>query len=119
METEKRMYKRFRLELAARYSILSQLGSSPYTYEEPSRLKDISQSGLAMFTREKVAPNTMVRVKTKLPSPPFNIVVLGKSVRCEYIDELKRYVVGVKFIGHLPLDIGKIIRTQESKLAST
>ena len=115
MRDDKRQHRRIKADLHIKYSCLSQIDATPYISEEPSKVKDISQSGLAFVTKEKVPLKTMIQAKIEVPSTPFNIMIMGKVVRCEYVEELNQYVVAIKFIGHLYPELGEIIELFKSE----
>lgn len=121
MDDEKRKYRRIKANnLRVQYSILSQIDATPYLCEEALKLRDISQSGVALLTRTEVPVNSMVRVRIEAPSLPHNITILGKAVWCKQVRGVKQYLVGIKFMGHLYPEVVRLfnsIRVRKTSLS--
>jgi hypothetical protein len=104
MAENKRRYERFLRELKVSYTILSKVDSTPFEFGD-SITADISRSGLALLMEERIPVPILMQLQLRIPSRPYGLFVLGKSVYCSPVEDVDMYRVGIKFVGILPPDL--------------
>lgn len=104
----KRRYDRFLKDLKVSYTVLSKVDSTPFEFGD-SVTCDISRTGLALQVDEPIPVPILLQLQICVPSRPYGLFVLGKSVYCSPVEESGRYRVGIKFVGLLPPDLESVL----------
>ena len=105
---DKRRYQRFLKELKVTYTILSKVDSTPFEFGESVTL-DISRAGLALLLSEPIPVPILLQLQLCVPSRPYGLFVLGKSVYCTPLGGIDMYRIGIKFVGILPPDLEQVL----------
>jgi len=107
---DKRRHDRHSCHLKMTYTILSSTDSTPYEYGVAHSL-DLSESGVCIYTEQKVKVPILMQLNLNLPMRPFHLLILGKAVRCNPAPEAGLFEVGVKFVGILPPEFKRLVIT--------
>lgn len=105
---DKRRYERFLRDLKVSYTVLSKVDSTPFEFGN-SVTRDISRTGLALQVDEPIPVPILLQLQICVPSRPYGLFVLGKSVYCSPEEEHGMYRVGIKFVGMLPPDLEHVL----------
>jgi len=105
---DKRRYQRFLKELQLSYTILSKVDSTPFEFGDAVTL-DISRAGLSLLLSEPIPVPILLQLQLRVPSRPYGLFVLGKSVYCMPAEDSDMYRVGIKFVGILPPDLEQVL----------
>ena len=109
---DRRRHERYSCCLKMTYTILSSNDSTPYEYGV-AHSKDLSESGVAVFTEQRIKIPILMQLNITLPMRPFHLLILAKATRCEPVRGSSTYEVGLKFVGILPPEFKRLV----SKLA--
>lgn len=107
---DKRACERLRREYKISYATLSRIQIEPMEFGNATTM-DISTNGLSLLVDEPVAVPILIQARLFVPGEASEIFVLGKTVYCSPIEGRDIFRVGVKFVGILPGDLGKTLRT--------
>jgi c-di-GMP-binding flagellar brake protein YcgR len=105
---ELRRYQRFLKEIKVSYTVLSKVDSTPFEFGDAVTV-DISCTGVALLMDEPISVPVLLQLQLRIPSRPYGLFVLGKTVYCTAIEEIGMYRVGIKFVGILPPDLENIL----------
>ena len=105
---DQRRFKRFLRDLKVTYTVLSKVDSTPFEFGDSVTL-DISRTGLALLLDEPIPVPILLQLQLRVPTRPYGLFVLGKSVYCSPVEEIGMYRVGIKFVGILPPDLEQVL----------
>jgi len=105
---EKRRYQRFVKEVKISYTVLSKVDSTPFEFGDSLTL-DISRSGLSLLMDEPIPVPVLLQLQLRIPTRPYGLFVLGKTVYCTSLEEIGMYRVGIKFVGILPPELEVVL----------
>jgi hypothetical protein len=94
--------------LKVTYTVLSKVDSTPFEFGDSMTL-DISRTGLALLLDEPIPVPILLQLQLRVPTRPYGLFVLGKSVYCTPVEEIGMYRVGIKFVGILPPDLEQVL----------
>jgi len=109
---EKRRFKRFLRDLKVTYTVLSKVDSTPFEFGNSVTI-DISRTGVSLLVDEPLPVPILLQLQLSVPTRPYGLFILGKTVYCSPSEDTGMYRVGIKFVGILPPDLEKILREVE------
>jgi len=104
----RRRHERYLCNLKMTYTILSSVDSTPFEYGV-AHSKDLSESGVCVFTEHKIDVPILMQLNINLPMRPFHLLILAKALRCGTSEDANLYEVGLKFVGILPPEFKRLV----------
>ena len=109
-QQDMRRHERFPCKLKVTYTIISKSDTTPFEFEV-THTKDLSESGVCIFTERDVRPPVLLQLNISVPARPFHLLILGKAVWCRpSADSPNLHEVGIKFVGILPPNFREMIK---------
>ena len=115
---DKRDVDRFSRTLQISYTTLSRIGVEPYEFGNTTTT-DISSRGLSLITDEPIDIPILLQARIHFPGDHRGLILLGRTVYCNPLEDSDVYRVGVKFIGILPDDLADMLNGHGEHPAAT
>ena len=106
---DKRRYDRFGCRVKITYTILSNANATPFEYGV-TYSSDLSEGGARIYTDREVQVPILIQLNLAIPARPYNLLVLGKAVRCLKCPDTGLYELGIKFVGILPPNFKEFLK---------
>jgi hypothetical protein len=105
---DKRYEDRMNKNLQISYATLSNIAVEPFEFGN-TVTTDISSRGLSLVTDEPIDTPVLLQAKIHIPGDRRGLILLGRTVYCNPLEDSDVYRVGIKFIGLLPGELTELL----------